>query len=95
MPEASEWRDRTRRQEPRGRVSTDIQRPAVVCRAQGPEFGQVPEDVDEPREDVRDTSRGAPGVLGFRKEDEGRVSALPHVAEPEQTEVIRNSWREL
>lgn len=57
-------------------MQANVQEPAVVCRAERRELRQVPENMDEPRQDISDASRGAAGIFGVRKEDEGRQSAL-------------------
>jgi hypothetical protein len=74
VSQASQRRDGPR-QEPGCRVPTNEQE-GLVRGAQGHEFGQILEAVDEPREDVSDAGRGAAGVSGVCEEDEGREQAV-------------------
>jgi hypothetical protein len=60
----------------------------MVCRVEGHELGQIPQDVDEPREDISDPSGGAPSLSSLRKEDERRMQTIPDIADRNQDEVI-------
>lgn len=55
---------------------------------EGPELGQIPQDVDESREDVSDAERSSRGLFGVCEEDEGWLQAVPNVARHKEQIII-------